>query len=177
MENTSHIDLDSPISPAILSGLFGLSIPMVYQANKDGKLPPTPIKDITYREAITHYIRYWKTKSNLKVSELLDRKTLQEIRLGIAKEEAQWLAIKRERELLIDREEFIQVMSPIFGIIKSGLVNLTREFPETQSKIDTLLKTWQQMGDQILQEAKEDGSNFVQKMLEAEVELSETDND
>lgn len=170
-ENKSIIDMDAIISPAVLSGILGISVPMVFQGKQDGKLPPE--SNSTYRRNIQQYIQWHKQRNNLKAGTIAEKKMVQDTRNGAAKEEQQWMKIRAERGELIDKAEFSEVFLPIFQLVKSSLVVLARENPALQEKIDTILKTWTGLGEEISEKAKEDGENFVKTKLLHEDEEGE----
>lgn len=168
VSNQAEIDLDSVVSPAVLAGILGISVPMIYDSRKQGKLPPN--SDATYRQSIQQYVQWHKARSNVKASSMAERKMLQEIRNGIAKEELAWLEIKEKRSMLVDKQELAEVIEPIFYLIKSGLTNLARENPEIQEKIDNLLRSWQTIGEHMESSAIKDADNFVREKLEADMD-------
>ena len=83
VNNQAEINLDEVVSPAILAGVLGISVPMVYDSRKQGKLPPN--SDATYRQCIQQYVQWHKARSNLKAGSIAEKKMLQEIRNGIAR--------------------------------------------------------------------------------------------
>lgn len=170
-ENKSIIDIDSQASPAILAGLLDIPVSMVSQGRQDGKIPAKT--SATYRECIHQYITYYKRKIASKSSSMMEAKLEQDIRNGIAKEELQWLQVKREKELLIDVSEFKDSFEPIFHLIKSGLVNLARKYPETEHEIDKILDTWFTLGEKIAVQATIDSLGYVQDMLDKELVIGE----
>jgi hypothetical protein len=172
-ENKSIIDIDSMASPAILAGLLDISVSMVSQGRQDGKIPAKV--SATYRECIHQYIAYYKRKIASKSSSMMEAKLEQDIRNGIAKEELQWLQIKREKELLIDVNEFKDSFEPIFHLIKSSLVNLARKYPDTTLEIDNMLNTWFTLGEKMVVEANIDSLNYVQTMLDNELVVIATE--
>lgn len=168
VSNQAEINLDETVSPSVLAGILGVSVPMIYDGRKQGKLPSN--SNATYRECIQQYVQWHKARSNMKASSMAERKMLQEIRNGIAKEELTWLDIKEKRAMLIDKQELAQVIEPVFYLIKSGLTNLARETPEIQIKIDTLLRSWQVIGERMERVAKVDSDKYVSDNLEAEID-------
>jgi hypothetical protein len=165
----SKVDLDSPRQPAILAGILGISSAYIYQCMQEAKLPTNP--QSTYRECIQFYFNYYKQKANTKSSSIAESKMLQDIRNGVAKEELTWLSIKERRGLLLDKQEFSEIIMPIFQLIRSGLITLAREMPETQDKVDAMLRSWTSLGDKLEEEAAIDGNDYVATMLSAEPEV------
>lgn len=177
MANT--IDLDSPMSPATLAGILGISVGMVYQGIQDGKLPSRP--NPTYRDCIHHYLGYYKKKVTSRSTSMGEAKLAQDIRNGIAKESLQWLEIKKLKEEVVDLTEVKELFEPIFQLLRSSLVNLTRTHPETQKEVDNMMAGLTDLGYKIADKARVDAAQFVQNMLdkeyspqEAEEEVEET---
>ena len=171
--NKAIIDLDSVPSPAVLAGILDIPVSMVHQGRQDGKLPAKVTA--TYRECIHQYTHYYKKKINSKSTSMGEAKLAQDIRNGIAKEELQWLEIKREKEQLIDVAEIKDLFEPIFHIIRSSLVNLARQYPETQKDIDNMLNGWNTLGGKIAAKAGQEADDFVQSMLEKELEMPQAE--
>lgn len=171
--NKAIIDLDSVPSPAVLAGILDIPVSMIHQGRQDGKLPAKTTA--SYRECIHQYIHYYKKKINSKSSSMGEAKLAQDIRNGIAKEELQWLEIKREKEQLIDVLEMKELFEPIFQIIRSSLVNLSRQYPETQKDVDNMMNSWFTLGEKIVAKAGQDANDFVQSMLEKELTMPEVE--
>ena len=169
-DNKGDINLEDAVSPAVLAGILGISVPMIYQARQDGKLPPE--SNATYRNCIQQYVQWHKKRSNVKASSMAERKMLQEIRNGIAKEELTWLDIKEKRSLLIDKQELANILEPIFYLVKSGLVNLSRKHPTALEDVDNILRSWAALGEKIVLRSEKDAEAYVREMLEASAEDS-----
>ena len=166
------IDLYAPISPAVLSGIFGCNVQMLYQYRQDGKLPPNT--DANYRDCIKHHLDYWKTKSVRKASNLQEAALLQDTQLKRAKTEREWLAIKKERGELVDITELALTFEPYFIAMRSQLVSLGRKHPEIQDSIDGLLSTWQKLGEEITKQAAEDLDTFITEQMEVEIDTGDS---
>lgn len=171
--NKAIIDLDSVPSPAVLAGILDIPVSMIHQGRQDGKLPAKTTA--SYRECIHQYLHYYKKKINSKSTSMGEAKLAQDIRNGIAKEELQWLEIKREKEQLIDVLEMKELFEPIFQIIRSSLVNLSRQYPETQKDVDNMMNSWFTLGEKIVAKAGQDASDFVQSMLEKELTMPDVE--
>lgn len=169
--NKGFIDINAKPSPAVLAGILDIPVSMVHQARQDGKLPADT--NASYKECIQQYIKHYKTKVNSRATSMGEAKLVQDIRNGIAKEELQWLEVKKEKELLIDVNEMKDLFEPVFHIVKMGLVNLTRKYPETQETIDNILDSWFRLGERISARASGDSISYVQNMLEKEIDLPE----
>lgn len=164
---------DDVNSPAVLAGILGIPVPMVYQGRQDGKLPSDP--EATYRECIQQYINFYKKKINSKSTSMSEAKLAQDIRNGIAKEEQQWLEIKRLKYELLEASEMKELFEPVFHIIRASLVNLARKHPFIQKEIDNMMESWNRLGEQIERKAEIDGNAYVQSMLEKELTLPEAE--
>ena len=171
--NKAIIDLDAIPSPAVLAGILDIPVSMIHQGRQDGKLPAKTTA--TYRDCIHQYIHYYKKKINSKSSSMGEAKLAQDIRNGIAKEELQWLEIKREKEQLIDVNEMKELFEPIFQIIRSSLVNLSRQYPETQKEVDNMMNSLFTLGEKIAVKANQEANDFVQSMLEKELTMPEAE--
>lgn len=171
--NKAIIDLDAIPSPAVLAGILDIPVSMIHQGRQDGKLPAKTTA--SYRECIHQYLHYYKKKINSKSTSMGEAKLAQDIRNGIAKEELQWLEIKREKEQLIDVAEMKDLFEPIFQIIRSSLVNLSRQYPETQKEVDNMMNSWFTLGEKIATKASQDANDFVQSMLEKELTMPEVE--
>lgn len=172
--NKGIIDLNEIHEASILSGILGISIPMVYEGRKTGKLPAKV--EASYRECIQHYITFYKNQVSKKSSSMYEAKLEQDVRNGIAKEQMQWLEIKKQKEELIEITQVNELFFPIFHIVKATLVNITRKFPETTIDIDRVLESWHALGTKIGAKASLDSKEYVQAQLDKPVELS-TDDD
>lgn len=173
--NKAIIDLDAQASPAILAGILDIPVSMVHQGRQDGKLPSRTTA--SYRESIQQYIYHYKKKVSTRSTSMGEAKLAQDIRNGIAKEELQWLEIKKEKELLIDVNEMKELFEPIFQIIRSSLVNVARKHPSTVADIDNMLGSLTELGSKIASRANDDANYFVQSMLEKELSLEQAEED
>jgi len=174
-ENLGIIDINSPHSPEVLSGILGISIPMVYAGRKDGKLPAHITA--TYKECIQTYISFYKNKVAAKSGNMYEAKLEQDIRNGRAKEELSYLEIKKQKEEFVDLNELSEMFVPIFQIVKSNLVNLARKYPETQKDIDRTLSSWYSLGTKIADKARVDSLTYVREQLDKPVELPEAEDE
>jgi uncharacterized protein YaaN involved in tellurite resistance len=104
-----------------------------------------------------------------------EAKLAQDIRNGIAKEEQQWLEIKRLKYELLEASEMKELFEPGFHIIRASLVNLARKYPNIQNEIDNMMESWNRLGEQIGKKANMDGDAYVQSMLEKELTLAEAE--
>ena len=173
--NKAIIDLDAQASPAILAGILDIPVSMVHQGRQDGKLPSRT--SASYRESIQQYVYHYKKKVSTRSTSMGEAKLAQDIRNGIAKEELQWIEIRKEKELLIDVNEMKELFEPIFQIIRSSLVNVARKHPSTVADIDNMLGSLTELGSKIASRANDDANYFVQSMLEKELSLEQAEED
>lgn len=74
-ENYGIIDINSPASPAVLAGILGITVAMIYQYRQNGQLPANT--NASYSECISHHVKYFKTRNNAKGSSAIKLKFLQ----------------------------------------------------------------------------------------------------
>jgi hypothetical protein len=164
-----QINIHDKPSPAVLAGLLGISVQMVYQGRQDGKLPPNA--DATYKECINHYINYWKTKSSSKVSNVSEAALLQKIKLDTAKTEMEWLNIKQKKMELLDVAQLAEAFEPIFIHIRTRLVSLSRKHPETTESIDQAMEELYHLGETVFARGSEDLAEFIDIKMNEELEV------
>jgi hypothetical protein len=165
------IDLNGAPSPAVLSGILGSSVAMVYQYRQDGKLPPN--SDASFRDCIIHHINYWKNKAASKASNVAEAALIQEMRLREAKIEREYLALKKDKGDLIDINVLAEVFEPAFLAVRTQLCSLARKHPDLQSEIDKILSGWDKLGQETFKKADAEFTDYIQMMMERELELPE----
>jgi len=173
--NPHDVFLSNKVSPAILSAMLGCYPENIYQMRQDGRLPPSP--EASYFECIKHHLEYLKGKVNARRTTMGEAKLEQDIRNGKAKEVLQWLEVKEKKESLVEVHTLKDNFEAVFHTINSGLVNVTREYPETQKAIDKMLASWNELGQKMVTLAGEEGAAFVDAQInkELEIELEEPD--
>lgn len=223
MDNSQIIDIDSKVSPAILAGILGINISLLYQ-NQQAGVVKKPIIDYTYREFLQEYIEYYKKSTEVKllkeqneqalkvakleettklrvereqaraeearakmgkrgfggsdddgdtIHPLMKQKITQEIRLNIAREAQLWLKIATDRQEFVSFREKADLVTPFIISIRDLLLGIASDFPEIQSKIDEGMESLYQIGVKLLQEADIDKDNYVQAMLDKEIEVED----
>lgn len=170
---TQLVDINSAASPAVLSGILGCNVAMIYQYRQDGKLPPN--SDASYRDAIKHHVLFWKTKSTNKASSMADAALIQKTQLDRAKTEAQWLSIKKERGELVDTKILAEVFEPYFLQLRQQLASLARKYPDLQQDIDSMLGGWERLGQEMLQKSEQELEEFIQNEMDKEIEMDVPD--
>ena len=171
--NKAIIDLDAPASPAVLAGILDIPVSMVHQGRQDGKLPTKT--SASYRESIRQYIYHYKKKVSSRSTSMGEAKLAQDIRNGIAKEYLQWMEIKTIKEEVIDMAVMKELFEPVFQIIRSSLVNISRQHPETTTTIDNTLESLYSLGHKLAEAANEDSRHYVQLMLDKDLSMGEAE--
>ena len=172
--NIRTINLDQKPSPAILASILGVTEPMIYKYREKGQLPSN--LSASYAECILHFINYYKTLAAGKSGDVAQLKMIHETRNLIAKEEMQWLEIKKLRQELGDYKEIKDLIEPVLYIIHSSLVTISRQFPDTRKSIDNAIESIYSLGKRIAEQAQSDGDAFVRERLEKELTLDEAEN-
>lgn len=166
------INLDGIPSPAVLAGILGVNVAMVYQYRQDGKLPPN--SDASYRDCIRHHVTWLKNKATSKASNMGEASLIQTMELNRARTEQAWLAIKKERGELIDLQTLAETFESAFLHLRSQLVSLARKHPEQQREIDNMLSGWEDLGRRTLAKASDEYDSFIQMQMEKEVDYANT---
>ena len=167
------VDINGEVSPAVLAGLLGCNVSMVYQYRQDGKLPPN--SDASLRDCIKHHITFWKNKSIQKATGLSEAALLQKVQLDRARTEATWLQIKRDRGELVDTEVLAQTFEPHFLHMRTQLCSLARKHPDLQVELDKIMSGWARLGEDMKLQAEEELSNFIQTQMEQEIEIEDAE--
>lgn len=102
---------------------------------------------------------------------LVEAKMKQDIRLGIAREAQIWLKVAIERQEYIACRELFNLTEPFIQAIKTVLVNLSNEHPETQEVVDDGMESLYNLGRKLIEQSNVDKDEFVTKMLEKEIDI------
>lgn len=168
------IDLDSPASPAVLSGLLWKkpkNVSLIYQMKQSGKFPPHTAA--SYRDNLTWYIDYLENRATKKANNIAEASMLQKIQLDRAKTESEWLNLKVKRGELVDTTDLAIEFEGYFTLMRGQLNAIVRKFPETTEDIDNLLKHWNDLGKELIRKSSEDLDNFVEAEMNKEIDLEE----
>ena len=99
------------------------------------------------------------------------------IRMAIRKDHATtaqtWQKIAIERGEYISAQEMEELVKPFLLTIRDSLDSLSHDFPETQDKVDSIRENLYTLGVQLLTGSKLDRENFVQTILETEIDSLE----
>lgn len=167
------IDLDSPASPAVLSGLLWKkpkNVSLIYQMKQSGKFPPHTAA--SYRDNLTWYVDFLENRATKKANNIAEASMLQKIQLDRAKTESEWLSLKERRGELVDTTDLAMEFEGYFTLMRGQLNAIVRKFPETTEDIDNLLKHWNDLGRELIRKASEELDNFVEAEMNKEVDLA-----
>ena len=167
------VDINGEISPAVLAGILGCNVSMVYQYRQDGKLPPN--SDASLRDCLKHHVTYWKNKSIQKATGLSEAALLQKVQLDRARTESTWLQIKKERGELVDTDLLAQTFEPHFLHLRTQLCSLARKHPDIQMEIDKILNGWAKLGEEMSIKATEELQDFIQIQMDKEIDIEDPD--
>jgi len=170
-DNKSIINLEAPASPAILAGILGINVSMVFQGRQTNILPPDA--SASYRQCIQHYTNHWKGKSGRKVSGIAEAALMQKIKLDAAKTEAEWLNNKQKKMELLDVNILAETFEPVFLHIRTQLVSIARKNPDIQPEIDKCLEELCHLGERTLSKGSADLNGFITSKMEMEIDTGE----
>lgn len=165
------IDLNGPVSPAVLAGLLDCSVALVYQYRQNGRLPPN--SDASYKECIKHHLTFWKNRTAAKANNLTEAVMLAELRLKEPKIEREWLAVKKERAELLEVNKLAEVLEPVFLAVRTQLCSLARKHPEVREGVDKILEGWERMGKETFALASQENDDFIKNMMEKDLDVAE----
>lgn len=172
-ENYGIIDINSPASPAVLAGILGITVAMIYQYRQNGQLPANT--NASYSECISHHVKYFKTRNNAKASSSIELKILADTKLANQKSEMMALEIAEKRKTLLNREIFLETLSPILSLINSSMNRIAKEYPETLKSIANLQSTLCALGNSAATLAEADSANYVEHLLEDKVVMEDVE--
>lgn len=162
-------ELEDNYSPTVLASIFGVNQSEVYKLIKQGRLPA----ECTYREALRSYINFWKFKSKAKRDSMSEIALARRAELDRVRIEQGWFGLRKERGLLISKEEFIEVFSPIYLQIRDQLRALIKRHPKLREEIDSILSSWADLGDKYQTEVKQDLDTYVENQMQELEKLEE----
>ncbi len=170
MSNESvGINLDSPYRPAVLAGLFDMSPSNIYQLVDRGII----LKDCTYRKAVQSYVQYWESTSKRKAGSIAEISMARRAEHERAKTILAWLDIREKRGELVDKLEFLDLVSPVFSSLKSELIALIRKYPDLKGDIDKILTGIADSGNSMKALAGVKFDEFVDSEVSVMEELEE----
>lgn len=182
------LNLDSKVSPAVLAGMLSRNVSLLYQWEKDGRLP-SPMKNYTYRHCLKCLMDYHSERNigrprggntvtvvdeegnvGSDLHPLVAAKIKQSIKTEYSREAQNWqtYAIKNE-EYVSFADKLADVQGFIVNI-KDLLLGIAMDFPETQSIIDEGMENLYKFGVKLLEEVKVDREQFVHTMLTKDIE-------
>jgi hypothetical protein len=111
------------------------------------------------------------TKSGL--SPLQEAEIIKKIKLNMAREEQLHLSNSKDRGLLLDKQELLELLSPIIGNIASVLRNAADMEPAVQPVIDKCFENLFNAGKILAQHCEVDSERYVRERMKEEVDLEE----
>lgn len=179
----TFINPDQLISPAILAGILGRNVSLLYQWAQAGRLP-SPLSNFTYRECLTHLMDFHSKEGNRRVKvraptggesedtihPLMVAKLEQGIKTEYAREAQLWQAIAIKNEEYVSFSSKLADLEPFILNIRDLLLGIALDFPETQSTIDEGMENLFKLGTRMLEEVKIDRDEFVQSMLDKPID-------
>lgn len=161
--------------------------PKTWNELKDKNILP---RNGTYGEFLTSLFSYYRQKNSSKVTRgdtvgeqkgsdeeivaLMRTEKIAKIKLDQAKETNLHIANLRERGKLIDKNEEFKVIEVLVRSIATVLRSAGDENPNLQPAIDKCFVTLFNLANNILTQVEEDRENYVQKMLDKPLDLTET---
>ena len=103
---------------------------------------------------------------------LMKQKLTQEIKLNRVKEVQHWLKVAQEKNQMLNSNELAYLLSPFIQTIKSVLVSISADFPETSQRIENAMNNLAAFGEKIVQMTDKDDELFIEEMLEKDIEES-----
>lgn len=125
----------------------------------------------TIKEAIQDIVAFKIQQANKKATSLMDAKLEEDMKTSIAKRRLINHELLEKQLKVVDKEEEKQVIAPVFSQIASGLQGILRS-PERSTEIATkLIEQLQNLGRQMLMEAADVIDNYVEGLMNEELEL------
>lgn len=100
-------------------------------------------------------------------------KLKQDIRLARAKEEQLLQKNAIERGEFIQGEELIALLQPFLITIRSELMSIVADFPETQDKIDKSMESLYKIGTMLIEQAESDQLHIVAELMDREIDVND----
>lgn len=85
------------------------------------------------------------------------------------------LEIAEKRKTLLNREIFLETLSPILSLINSSMNRIAKEYPETLKSIANLQSTLCALGNSAATLAEIDSANYVEHLLEDKVVMEDVE--
>lgn len=216
LEDKSIIDLDTPASPAILAGIYGVAPSLIYQHAQAGRLP-SPIIAYTYRQHIAAYLDFYKNNQEVLLAKeenaqkareakatiakeardakhkeamrqkqelasvdesmhpLIQAKTIQDIKLSIARESKLWLTAQIERKVYVSTEVMTELVEPLIMSIRQTLLSIALESEQVEKQVDLVMDTLYKLGCTLCDQSEEDIDNFIHQAVGRELILDAID--
>ena len=143
----------------LLAALTGLDRATITKYHNNRLISP----EDTCLTCLHKIIKHFKAKHEVDGDESLYlAQVVQKIKTDRLTEELKLIELQKQRQELIDKEEFTELLQPFFNAIADGLIALSRNYPETESEIKVMLKTWSELSFHLENLATENVKNFVE---------------
>lgn len=111
----------------------------------------------------------FETKSGL--SPLQEAEIIKKIKLNMAREEQIHISNAKDRGLLLDKQEVLELLGPILGNIASVLRNAADSEPLLQPVVDKCFESLYKAGKVLAGQCDVDSERYVQERMKEEVDL------
>lgn len=154
-----------------------------------GVIPPSTA---TYAECIQAIFKHYQKGNDVKLSRIAGRggaiegtetrsglsplqeaEIIKKIKLNMAREEQIHISNAKDRGLLLDKQEVLELLSPVIGNIASVLRNAADNEPLLQPVIDKCFESLFKAGKILAEHCDVDSERYVQERLKEEVNLEE----
>ena len=113
----------------------------------------------------------FETRSGL--SPLQEAEIIKKIKLNMAREEQIHISNAKDRGLLLDKQELLELLGPVLGNIASVLRNAADSEPLLQPTVDKCFESLFKAGKLLAGQCEVDSERYVKERMAAEVDLEE----
>jgi hypothetical protein len=117
--------------------------------------------------------KFRNAETDSGLPKIVEAEKLQKIRLDRAREEEVHLKNLQTRSTLLDKQEMLELLTPLFGNIANVLRNAADDNPLLQPTIDKCFNSLFSTGQTICKQADVDSEQYVKAMLSREIDLDE----
>ena len=107
------------------------------------------------------------------LSPLQEAEIIKKIKLNMAREEQLHLSNNRDRGLVLDKQETLELLGPILGNIASVLRNAADSNPDLQPTVDKCFESLFKAGKVLSEQCGVDSEMYVRERMKEEVDLEE----
>ncbi len=117
-----------------------------------------------------NYGSYDDEEGDDSIRPLMAAKLKQSVKTERARESQLWQAIAIKKLEYVNFNEKLALIEPFILHIKDLLLGVAIDYPETQTIIDEGMESLFNLGTRLIEEVEEDKNNFIQAMLDREIE-------